>query len=57
MRHHAAVSAGKCKEFLQTSVCKDVEAGEGAVAECISDMISAAESGENEEAGRSKLTD
>eukprot|EP00882_Tetradesmus_deserticola_P009845 GHRQ01010403.1.p1 GENE.GHRQ01010403.1~~GHRQ01010403.1.p1 ORF type:complete len:576 (+),score=223.19 GHRQ01010403.1:287-2014(+) len=37
---------GKCKEFLSSSVCKDVEAGEGGVANCISEAISAAEAGE-----------
>lgn len=45
------VHAGKCKEFLQASVCKDVEAGEGQVAECISDVIAAAESGDTQDAG------
>jgi hypothetical protein len=39
-------AAGKCKEFLATSVCKDIEAGEGAVADCISESIAAAEAGE-----------
>ncbi|WIA10935.1 hypothetical protein OEZ85_011100 [Tetradesmus obliquus] len=37
---------GKCKDFLSSSVCKDLEPGEGAVANCISEGIAAAEVGE-----------
>jgi hypothetical protein len=44
----ALAPAGKCKEFLSSSVCKEVEAGEGAVADCIGEAISAAEAGEDE---------
>lgn len=40
--------AGKCKDFLSSSTCKEVDAGEGAIAECISDLISAAEAGEQD---------
>lgn len=46
-----AVCAGKCKDFIQGSSCKDVEPGEGAMAECIEDLVAASESGEGADAG------
>ncbi|GBF91163.1 2-C-methyl-D-erythritol 2,4-cyclodiphosphate synthase [Raphidocelis subcapitata] len=39
--------AGACAAFISSSSCKDVDAGEGQLAECISDLISEAE-GEQE---------
>lgn len=44
--------AGKCKDFLSSSVCKDLEPGEGAVANCISEGIAAAEVGEESAGAR-----
>ncbi|KAF8068300.1 hypothetical protein HT031_001987 [Scenedesmus sp. PABB004] len=43
-------AGGACKAFLTSSACRDVEPGEGAVAECISDTINAAEAGDNQDA-------
>jgi hypothetical protein len=40
------VPTGRCKEFYSASSCKDVTPGEGAVAECISGLLSAADAGE-----------
>lgn len=44
-------SAGKCAEFFKSSSCKDVEPGDAAVAQCISDLVAAAEAGDSEDAG------
>eukprot|EP00775_Hariotina_reticulata_P012795 gene12795-12923_t len=40
------VATGKCKDLYSASSCKDVTPGEGAVAECISELLSAADAGE-----------
>jgi len=43
--------AGKCAEFFKSSSCKDVEPGDAAVAQCISDLVAAAEAGDSQDAG------
>jgi len=41
------VFTGRCKDFFNASSCKEMlTPGEGAVAECISDLLSAADAGE-----------
>lgn len=42
--------AGKCADFLKSSSCKDVEPGEAAVAQCISELVAAAEAGDSQDA-------
>jgi hypothetical protein len=45
---------GACAKFIPSSSCKDVDAGEGKVAECISQLIASAEAaGTGEDAGGS----
>lgn len=48
---HTGMITGKCADFLKSSSCKEVEPGEGAVARCISDLVSAAEAGDTQDAG------
>jgi hypothetical protein len=43
--------AGKCAAFLKSSSCKDVDPGEAAVAQCISELVAAAEAGDSQDAG------
>jgi hypothetical protein len=46
-----APCAGACGEFIRSSPCEGIEPGEGAVAECLSQLIAASEASDSEDAG------